>query len=258
MNKKLFCMLSLTLILNACGKSSDGNRNLDSAAQNRAANGESYLAYEHSVTIDVTKEALKTTFNSAIEACVKDSQNQCTILYSEISSGDFATASIRMRLKSEGIDPILTISAKEGLITKRSTHVEDLAEPIIDSERQLAMVEGYLENLERLQDESKNNVEALIKVASEIAITQSKLDVLKGEHTYLKQRVNLDVLNLQIVIDQNSSFWLPILESFSGFSDNLSEGIAEAIIGFAYLLPWLFILVSLVFFFRFLWRRTLK
>jgi hypothetical protein len=117
------------------------------------------------------------------------------------------------------------------------------------------MLEAYLVDLIDLKETSKGNVEALIKVAAEIAITHSKLEALKGEHAYLQQRVDLDLLNIRFVVGRKQSFWLPISDSLENFKIDFSGGVSEAITGFAYLLPWLFILLPLILLMRAIWRK---
>lgn len=256
MKKVRLFSLFLIFMLTACSEGTVSEQSLSVAFDKRSENGEAYLAYEHSATIDLTKSALEDALQSVVDACSEDAELVCTVLSSEINSGKHPSASIRMRLKPHGIEQLLSLAAKNGAITRKSTHVEDLAEPIIESDRQLAMLETYLESLLKLQDESKANVDALIKVASEIASTESKLEALKGEHAYLKQRVELDLLNLRFVVESSRSFWAPIGDSLDEFAGDLSSGVSDAITGFAYLLPWLFILIPLIFLVRYMWRKS--
>lgn len=214
-----------------------------------------YLAYEHSATIDLAQDDVAPIFRSVIKACADDKEYSCTVLHSELSSGRYTSGSMRLRLKSEGVEYMVALAAEKGLVTYSATHIEDIATPIIDTERKLSMLQAYLEDLSGLRDTSKGDVEALIAVAAEIAETQTQLETLQGEHAYLRQRVDLDILNLSFQTERNLSFWSPIAAAFSDFGNNLSSGISEAIVGFAYLLPWLFILIPLAFFIRFLWRK---
>ena len=112
-----------------------------------------------------------------------------------------------------------------------------------------------MEDLIGLKEQSKGNVEALIKVTSEMAETQLKLDSMAGSHAYLRQRIDLDILNIRLVSDRERSFSAPLKDAIADFTDDLSEGIAGAISGFAFLLPWLFVLFPLAFLVRFLWRK---
>lgn len=254
MYKGTIFVISICIVLAGC-TSDRTDQVTQLASKQRSQVGEEYLAYEHSATIDLAGDKLAPTFHSVINACAADTKHSCTVLHSELSSGQYASASMRLRLKPDGVGGIVALAAENGLITQRSTHIEDIATPIIDSERRLSMLEAYLEDLLRLRDESRSDVEALITVMGEIAETQSELETLRGEHAYLRQRVDLDILNLRFITERSLSFWTPITAAFGDFSTNLSAGISEAVIGFAYLLPWLFILVPLAFLIRFLWRK---
>lgn len=117
------------------------------------------------------------------------------------------------------------------------------------------MLESHLTDLIVLRENANNEVDALIKLTAEIAETQSKIESLRGEHEYLRLRTDLDVIHINYVVETSRSFLSPIGRSISEFLDDLSEGIAQAITGLAYLLPWLIILVPLSLGFRKLWKR---
>jgi hypothetical protein len=245
-------MLSFLACSNKEPESSDA---LQAEISERAKNGEEYLAYEHSAAINLNREDIETTFNSVTGSCNSSTEYQCVVLDSEITGGDYVSAVLRLRLSPEFVEPILSLAANKGEINRKSTHAEDLAEPIVDSERQLAMLESYLEELLSLKSQSNQEVDALISLTSEIAKTQSKLEALRGENAYLKQRVKLDILSLSFHAERNQSFLTPIADAVGDFGEELSWGISEAITGFAYLLPWLVILIPLLFLIRYLWRK---
>jgi hypothetical protein len=255
---RIIFVITILFSLTACESSSVATRDLGAQLESRAKNGERYLAYEHHATVDLPEELVAAKYGSVIEACAEGADISCTVLDSEITSGRYTSASIKMRLSSDGVEEILALASENGAITRRSTHVEDLAEPIIDSEKQLAMLEAYLDDLSKLRSESQNNVDALIRVTAEIADTQSRLDSLRGENAYLQHRVNLDALHINFVVETSRTFSAPITNALVEFGDDLSAGIAEAITGFAFLLPWLFILIPIAFLIRFLWKKVFR
>ena len=217
--------------------------------------GVSYLAEEHSITVDLKENNVAPTFEIVIKKCKEDRENHCTVLDSRLNVGKHVSASLRIRVIPQGIDQLVSAATMEGNLTSRSTHVEDLVKPVTDNEERTRMLQAYIEDLIELQKQSKNNVEALIKVTSELAETQLKLDTVLGEHAFLRQRIDLDILNIRFVSERERSFWSPMGSAAEDFTDDLANGIADAITGFAYIIPWLFILIPLAFLVRILWRK---
>jgi len=220
-----------------------------------AEGGRQFLERLHSATIDVPEEHIEPALGAAVAACNDDRKLQCTLLDSELTKAENTTASIRARLSPTGVEPFIAIVARHGTIESRSTHANDLAKPIVDAEQRLRMLESYMGDLLRLREQSRTNVDALIKVASEIAQTQSSIESLKGEHAQLLKRVEFQVVALQLYSHRAQSFTTPIARAFREFGRDLVSGVAQAISGVAYLVPWLIILVPLALLFRYLWRR---
>jgi hypothetical protein len=227
-----------------------------SDSPSEAADGDrQYLERKHALTVDVPESQIEAAFHAVVAACNDDRTLQCTVLDSELTKAESTTASISARLSPIGVEPFIALAAKHGRVESRSTHTNDLAKPIIDAEQRLKMLDAYMADLLRLRQQSRNDVDALIKVTSEIAETQAKIESLKGEHTHLLQRVDFQVVGLHFFSDRTQSFAAPITRALRDFGRDLTSGIAQAITGFAYLVPWLVILVPLAFLFRYLWRR---
>jgi hypothetical protein len=216
---------------------------------------ESFLAYEHFFTIDTPNESLAKTYKDTIQSCVNDEKYACTILDSRFSTGKYPTAHIRLRLMPGGVREILDVASAKGKIVQESTHIEDLAKPIVDNRQRLDMLESHRERLMALHEKAADDIEALIKVSSELTKVQSEIELAKGEKDFLHQRVSKDIVNLHFQVEYYRSFWKPIRESLSDFSNNLSEGISGTIIVAAYLLPGSIVLLVMLVVIRFVWKQ---
>lgn len=259
MRRAFLPALTLSLFLAGCadglnvglaGSAMQANMELGYADGDRQ-----YLERKHAVTIDVPETQIEAAFQAVVTTCNDDRTLQCTLLDSELTKAEHVTASITARLAPSGIGPFIALAAKHGSVESRSTHTNDLAKPIIDAEQRLKMLEAYMADLLSLRQQSRGDVDALIKVTSELAETQAKIESQKGEHAHLLQRVDLQVVSLHFFSDRTQSFAAPITRAFREFGRDFTSGIAQAVTGFAYLVPWLFILVPLAFLFRYLWRR---
>ncbi|MGH8251809.1 MAG: DUF4349 domain-containing protein [Steroidobacteraceae bacterium] len=252
-------VLMPAVLAGACSESANApapGLRMDAAPiSNRPSTVQDYLAQEHHVTIDAAEDEIAKSFEAVIQACKRDRASDCTLLDSSLSSGDYPSAQLGFRLKPAGIEALVEVATGSGTITDRSSRSEDLAGPIVDVERKKAMLQDYLADLERLRQQSRSNIDSLIKVTGEIAKTESELEALSGEHARLRLRTDLDILRINYVSQGSRSFWTPIGIAFGDFSGNLSSGVAGAVTGFAHVLPWLLILVPIVWLFRRLWKR---
>jgi flagellar biosynthesis chaperone FliJ len=214
-----------------------------------------YLAYEHSIQIDTDESKVATVHEVALATCRSAVADLCAVLDSRISTGRDASATIRFRAKASGIQKIVAALSKQAEVTEQSTTAEDLAGPIEDAARKLAMLSDYRTELESLRKRAAGDVDSLIKVNKELAQTQSDIEALSGEHAHLTQRVETEILNVSIGAWRNRSFWRPITTAAADFGTNFSAGVSAAMTGVAYIIPWAAMAVLAVWLTRKLWRR---
>lgn len=254
--KVLFYLLVFGLLY-GCDASSSKHESLSAGLASDASQREAnpYLAYEHSIYIKSTHEDLETDYKKIVDACTADRINNCALLQSELNSGDYASASIRLRIAPAGVNPLLNLASGLGEISSQSTHIEDLSTAIADSEKRIAMLTNYQNQMLELQKQKNIDIDSAMKIAQEIANIQSQLEETAGAAQYLKTRTKMDIINIRFSTSPDESFWLDITNALDEFSENLSEAIASVIIATAYLLPWGLLFYVLFLIVRFLWRR---
>jgi uncharacterized protein YeeX (DUF496 family) len=214
-----------------------------------------YLAYEHRVSIEVDEQRLQPSFEHTLRTCSEDAAHACEIHHSSLSTGDYPSAEIRVRIKRDGVAGFIQAAAENNRITRQSVSAEDLAAPIRDNEKRLKMLEDYQRRLVDLESRAAKDVDSLIKIASEVAKTQSDLEAVKGEQEFLMKRVRLDMVSIHFHTDDADSFLGPVGKAFDDFGHNLARGIAGTVTAAAYILPWSLILIGLFFLLRWLWSR---
>jgi hypothetical protein len=250
----LFCLLGT-----ACKR----NRDLVSeqpalmAASNaqRAQSAHSSLSREHSVTIEVPESDLRSSFQRLSDRCAADSANQCTILQSDVSSGPFSSGLIKIRIDPKAVEDLIGFTASLGKVEHRSTQVEDLADAIQDTRSRIDMLTTYRKQLLELQGKAGTNIDAAIKVASELSTVQTNLEQASGQAAHQAKRTTTDIVTIHFSVIGQKAFWHPIREAARDFLGNLSEGISQAITAVAYILPWLLVVIPGLYLLRFLWRR---
>lgn len=252
--------LAAGLLLAACGSKEEGDsrNSAKPALAPQTASGMQrgkYLAYEHTVNIDAAEVGIKGIHDKLISACNAAKVHDCTVLDSSLSSGRHAAAQIKVRIKPQGVNDLVRLAAQDGEISSQSTHVEDLAKPIVDSNKRLEMLRQYQKKLQELERKADSSVDALIKISKELATVQAELEQAAGDNAHLLQRVNMDIVQFNVGTGTRQSFWSPIKLAVTDFSGNLSSAISGAVTGIAYLLPWSIILLALGWGVRKIWRR---
>lgn len=188
-------IIAAAWLVAGCADSLVGHRTMGFVAQ-EPADASSHLAIEHSVSFDVADDVVEKAHQAILDACASDAEKMCAVLGSTLTHGDYANSEVRMRVRPAGVKPLVDLASTFGEVAQSKTEAEDLAKPILDTNKRVAMLEAYLVDLLRLRQQSRHEVDALIRVASEIAKTQSELDNAKAEQAQLAQRVQLQVLHV--------------------------------------------------------------
>lgn len=261
--------LLLTATIAGCGNKNEANYARVAAAPEQAmlqqdkraepgSTAKRYLAYEHSVEFHTAFDKVEELYNTALKACNDAAAEQCTVLDIQLSTYYNYNAQLKFRAKPEGIQKILKALGDKGTIVRQSTSAEDLSGPISDSQKRLEILRDYRSKLEALRSKASSDIESLIKVNEQLAQTQGEIESLTGQNAYLMQRVDTEILNIQIGAENKNSFWHPISRAMSDFGSNLSSGISGGITAIAYLIPWGLLLFAVFLVLRLLWRRLRK
>jgi TolA-binding protein len=221
------------------------------------ASANRYLAYEHSIGVEAPEDKIAPMSEAVQAACRAATAESCAILEARITTGEYASAQLRFRATAKGVQKLIEVLSAQGEIASRSTTAEDLAGPIEDHAKKLAMLTDYRAKLEALRTRSNADVDSLIKLTRELAQVQGEIESLSGSQAQLVQRVETELLNVSISSHNSRSFWSPIAASASDFGENLAEAIATFITAIAYLLPWALLVVAGIWAWR-RWRRRRK
>ncbi|MGA2398933.1 MAG: DUF4349 domain-containing protein [Steroidobacteraceae bacterium] len=213
------------------------------------------LSREHQVVVEVRERDLDADFRRVADRCNADSADHCTILQSDLSTGDSPAGQIRLRIDPSAVEDLISFASTGGKLVHRSTTVEDLAGAIQDTQTRLEMLANYRKQLLELQAKAGSNIDAAIKIASELSTVQSNLESVMGEAAYQTKRTTTDIVALEFIVPAHSAYWRPIRESLRDFVGNLSTGLSQAITALAYIVPWLLVIIPGLFLLRFLWRR---
>lgn len=255
MKKIFFCLLMFLFVAGCSKMQGNVSPSLVEGKSSSTNQSHSSLAYEHTVSLEADEQNLPIIFEAGQAACRDASADACSILESRLSTGRNPYAFLKIRAQANAIKKIVAALSKKGIVIEQSTTAEDLAAPIADVAKKLAMLKDYRSNLENLRGRATNDVDSLIKLSRELAQVQSELEAAQGSHAFLLQRVETEILKISINSTAHHAFWKPISVALSEFGDHFSQGISTAISASAFLLPWTFLFLVGAWIIRKLLRR---
>lgn len=215
------------------------------------------MAYEHSLTVEIEQDRLQARLDELANACKPDAAAPCTVLDVQSRANDAVpTASLRLRIAPAGVEPLIALAGRDARITNRSTHAEDLAEPLADTDRQLALLTTHRDRLLELQKARNLNVDQLITLSRELSSTQAQLEAMANERANLRRRVDTELLSIELTppAHEFASGATPIRAALRAFGATLRQAVANVIEFIAVLIPWLVIVVPGLIAVRLLWR----
>ena len=151
---------------------------------------------------------------------------------------------------------MITLASREGHITSRNTHAEDLAEPVQDTDRELAQLSAQRERLTEFVNRKGLPIEQLISVSRELASVQVQIDTANTRKANLHRRIDTELLTLNLSPpgEALAAEQTPILDALHSFGSDFKEAVAQVIRFVAVLVPWLVIIVPGLLLIRLLWR----
>ena len=215
------------------------------------------LAYEHAISVELDKETLPERLRELEAACKADSASTCTIIESSLRWRErLPGASIRMRLAPGGVEGLITLARRGGKIVERATRAEDLAQPVADTERELALLGIHRDRLVDIMKRKDLPIDQLITVSKELATVQSQIESASSTHANLRRRIDTDLLTIGLSPPASEIFseTTPVSDALRASGANFREATAMVIGFVSALVPWLFVVLPGLVLLRMFWR----
>jgi hypothetical protein len=213
------------------------------------------LAYVRAVEVETAADKVAQVFASTQSACAAATADACVVLDARLSTGTEPDAKLVLRAAPAGVRRLLDGLRSGGGVVSESASAEDLAAPIADGERRIAMLRDYRDSLVALRARGGNDIGALMKVNQELAEVQSQLESAAGDEARLHLRVATETLTVTIHAIRESAVLAPIAQAARGFAGHLADAVAATITFVAYAVPWGLLLFALGWALRKLWLR---
>ncbi len=172
------------------------------------------LALTHNVIVTADAASVPTIHERLRKRCAADRANACTVFGSSVQRNeDAASASLTLRIRAAGVEPLLAVIGGDGEIERRETTSEDVTRALRDGDARLRMLREYRERLLDLQRTGSRDIETLMKLAEQLATVQSQLEQAEGEQKHLRGRVERDLMNIRIDSDSPVNSWRPVADA---------------------------------------------
>jgi hypothetical protein len=247
-------LIVLATVLAACSGRQEAPR--DAAVTLAAANVEhkraAWVAYAHEIELEVSADRMREVSGAVQQACAALPERGCTLLEAGIRGGAAAGARVRMRVSPDGVGKVLHALDGRGKVVSQSSRGEDLAEPVGDAKRKLAMLTAYRDQLQTLTVRRPLDPEALIKLHRELAEVESEIDKAGTSQAQLQRRVDTELLTVTMHERATAGQANRVRQALEEFGDDLLHGVAMLITFVASTIP--FALAGIVGYA--VWRRV--
>jgi hypothetical protein len=147
-------------------------------------------------------------------------------------------------------------ASKNGTVTDRLTHAEDLTEQVTDTERELALLTIHRDRLTEFLKDKSLKVDQLITVSRELATVQTQLEAAATTRANLHRRIDTELLTLNLSVPAMAIAVqpTPIRDALRSFAADFTDAIAQVIRFVAAVIPWLVVIVPGIILLRLFWR----
>lgn len=254
MSMRPLLSLALLLLLSACAKH-EAVTAQNAAGVQGIARPDSLLAYEHSVSIELAADALGARMAAVRTACLDGSHGRCSLIAFDESTGNYPRGAIKLRLVPEGVEPLVALASREGVLAARSTRAEDLSVAVADTGRQRAQYELQQARLLELAARKDLSVADQLTLARELSTLEAQLQGAERDAAVQQLRLETNLLSLDFSVSAASeSRWSTLGEALSGSLDSFVDGLIDAIGTMAEVLPYLIFAFPIALIWWVLWR----
>lgn len=204
------------------------------------------MVREHVVDLEVPSDAIEATVDRLIATCSARPNGECLLVSTRRAGGDYPSGEVQMRLAPVAVPPTMSVVTSLGRVTAQTSSATDVSESLADTAAKLKTLELYRAQLEKLQA-SARDVDALIKIANEIARTQTEIDGLTTERASTMARTRTERLNVTVHSPYAATGNRAIGTALQSFGGNVLAVIAAMItvlsgvlpIGVVFVVAWL-------------------
>ncbi len=166
-----------------------------------------------------------------------------------------------MRVVPEDLPKLFGHIRSAGTIARHTTESEDKTAVVIDVEAKLKNLTGFRDSLRAMLAKSSGTLKDIVEVQRQLVQTQSELDSLAMRRKVLANETEKVAVEVSFLAESSvarAGVFAPVASAFQDAGEAFAESLAALITFTVTLLPWLVLIVPVVWLCARLLRRLLR
>jgi len=232
-----------------------------SAFAGPATDARRFIAISHKLQIVAAESQLQKSWESVSNFC---STIHCEILNSSITSrtrDSQPSASITLRVAPEDLPKLMEHLEKQGTIVQHTTESEDKATAVVDTEARIKNLTGFRDNLRAMLAKPSATVKDSVDIQQQLTEVQSNLDSETAQRKILANETEKVAVVISFRIERTADGgggFNVIGDALRESGSVLAESIAQLITVVVAVIPWLIVILPLLWLLRKRWRKYRK
>ncbi|HEY0232933.1 MAG TPA: DUF4349 domain-containing protein [Dokdonella sp.] len=244
--------------LPACAKKAIAPAPATAAVAGEQSKAGAFLAYEHSVRVDLNDDSVGAHIDALRDACIGERFGACSLLSVQQSSGNHPRGEIVVRIVPAGVEPLVKLAGEGGTIGNRTTSAEDLADAVADNTHQREGLAHQRARLEEFQARKDLAVADMLTLSRELAALEVEDAAAGKAAAQQRRRIETNRLTIGFAVPDTQPQGSRIGNALKNLWNSFDEGVADALEYLGYGLPFLALGLPLLLILRWLWRRATR
>ena len=215
-----------------------------------------YLAYAYQIGLEIPSARLSNVMDGHVRACQGAGPRLCQLVGASLG-GDPDSAmqgNVQIRGEPNWLAAFMAgiraqASAAGGRVLSQATTTEDLTRSIVDTEAHLRAETALRDRLQQLLQSRPGRLSDLLEVERELARVQGEIDATQSNLAVMRTRVDMSELTISYQSaprSVGSDTFEPLRQALAGFLGIIVIGFAAIITLIAGLLPFVIVIVPIV------------
>jgi uncharacterized protein DUF4349 len=222
------------------------------------ASPQRYIAEHHAIEIITPESELQKSWESAIAFC---GSIQCEVVSSTITTrtGDSApSGAMSLRVAPQDLTKLLAHLQKVGNIARHTTERVDETASVVDTEAKLKNLTTFRDNLRAMLAKPSATVKDVIEIHQQLTETQSQSDSETAQRKILANETEKIAVELSFRVKEprgKAGGFAEILDALRESGSDLAESTAFLITVIVTVIPWLILIVPVLWLLSRTWRK---